>query len=86
MKKGSRMSKESRQKMSLRKKGKPSHFMGKKHSPEVRARMSESRKAYLKRLNPDYRYIPNPKDDRKWIRRERIKIFGGSHSVGEWEN
>lgn len=86
MKKGTKMSDESRKRISQAKKGKPSTYKGKKTPIEVRQRQSASRIAYFKRLNPDYQFVPNPRDDRKWVRRERIKMYGGSHSTGEWEN
>lgn len=85
MRKGSKMSDESKRKMRLAKLGKPSHFKGRKWSIEEREKLSIARQNYLKRQDLNYKFIPNPKDDRKWVRRLRIKQFGGSHSMGEWE-
>ena len=69
--------------MSLAKKGKASNFKGKKLSIESREKMSVSRKTFFAKDNP--KYIPYSDDDRKRIRRERIKMYGGCHSVGEWK-
>ncbi len=80
------MTRESRLKMSLRKKGKPSSFKGKKMSLESREKISKTKRENFLRDNPDYVCIPNARSDRKWRRRERIKLSGGFHSVGEWEN
>lgn len=85
MRKGFKMSKESRLKMSLRKKGKTSPNKGKKLSLEQREKVRNGIIRYFRSKNPNYVYIPNPKDDRKWVRRERIKKYGGFHSNGEWE-
>lgn len=74
---------QTRLKMSLAKKGKTSHMKGKKIPLEVREKI---RNTLLKRYNqnvPKYIYIKS--DDRKKVRRERIKIYGGFHSIGEWE-
>jgi 5-methylcytosine-specific restriction endonuclease McrA len=63
--------------------GKPSHLKGKKLSLEHREKVSKSLKKFFAQNNPNY--IPYSHDDRKRIRRERIKVYGGSHSIGEWE-
>jgi 5-methylcytosine-specific restriction endonuclease McrA len=83
MRKGSKITEEHRQKLSLAKKGKVSSFKGKKLSIESREKMSISRKAFFAKNNPNY--VAYSDDDRKRVRRERIKLYGGSHSVGEWE-
>lgn len=87
LKKGQKMSLEWKQKLSLAKKGKPSSFKGKKHSLASREKASQSRHNYLSKLEKTYAYSPKDvlTDDRKRVRRERIKIYGGFHSVGEWE-
>lgn len=70
--------------MSLAKLGKPSPTKGKKLSLETREKISVSKRKYFAKNNPNY--IPlSYRDDRKKVRRERIKIYGGFHSVGEWE-
>lgn len=87
MRKGSKMSPESRLKMSLRKKGKPSVNKGKKMSQSQKLKLSESlRRFYASRI-PNYEYsVTGKRKDRKRVRRERLKNVGGSHSIGEWEN
>lgn len=84
--KGRKFSREWRSNLSLSKKGKPSPFKGKKLSIESREKMRQARIKFLTLQSPDYKYEPNPKDDRKWVRRERHKKYGGCHSVGEWDN
>lgn len=80
------MTPESRLKMSLRKKGKPSVNKGKKMSLEQKLKLSASLKAYYASKIPNYEYIVTGKRrDRKRIRRERLRQVGGSHTVGEWE-
>lgn len=74
--KGRILSPETKQKMSLAKKGKISPRKGIKLSLETRNKISNSKKV----LTDDLIF-----DDRKRIRRERIKKFGGCHSNGEWE-
>lgn len=88
MRKGSNITEEHRRKLSDAKKGKPSNFKGKKLSVETREQMSMRRRAYLKRIDPNYTYHLKDvlTDDRKRVRRERIKKYGGCHSFGEWEN
>lgn len=87
MKKGSKMSLDSRLKMSLKKKGKVSNWKGKSASTETRQKMSDSRKKYFSSINPNYDYQLDSRTRKgnKRIRRERIKRFGGKHSLGEWE-
>ena len=79
------MSDESKKRVSQSKKGKPAHNKGKKTPLEVRLKQSKSRVEYYRRLDPNYKFSPDPKDDRKWVRRERMKRYGGLHSIGEWE-
>lgn len=57
MKKGSKMSKESRLKMSLAKLGKPSNFKGKTrtHTPEEIEKMKLRRQAYVGDKSPNWR-------------------------------
>lgn len=83
MRKGSKISEETRKKLSLAKKGKPSNWKGRTASLETRLKMSSSRKEYFLRINPNYRYDPR---DKREIRKERIRLNGGSHSSGEWHN
>lgn len=87
MVKGSKASEVSRKKMSEAKKGKPSTFKGKKLSLESREKMSLARRAYFLSLDPHYSYEEKDilADDRKKVRRERVKKYGGFHSVGEWQ-
>lgn len=70
-------------KMSLAKKGKPSHMKDKKHSLYSRNKMSETKRKNLIKKNPNY--LPFSYDDRKKNRRERMKVYGGFHSNGEWQ-
>lgn len=85
MRKGSKVSYETRLKMSLAKKGKPSNMKGRKTPLEVREKLRLAQLRYLKRKNPDYNYDGIRYDDRKKVRRERIKIYGGFHSIAEWD-
>jgi 5-methylcytosine-specific restriction endonuclease McrA len=87
VRKGSKHSQESRLKMSSSLKGRLSPMKGKKIPPEVREKISKGLKKFFKSEDPNYDYnLNNLLDDRKKVRRERIKKFGGFHSVGEWEN
>jgi 5-methylcytosine-specific restriction endonuclease McrA len=81
MKKGSKMSLESKRKMSLAKVGKPSPRRGAKLSLETRKKLSNARINFLKSKDS----FGPLQDDRKKVRRERIKVYGGFHSLGEWE-
>lgn len=81
--KGRTYSPETITKMSYAKIGKISPRKGKKLSLESRNKISESKRNYFRINNPNY--IPFSYDDRKKRRRERIKIYGGIHSNGEWE-
>lgn len=81
--KGRIISEESKAKMRLAKLGKPSPRKGATLSPEIREKISLSKIAKLSQ-NPEY--VPfSFYDDRKYVRRQRIKIYGGFHSLGEWE-
>lgn len=75
--KGRKMSPEWIEKLSQAKLGKPSPRKGSKLSPEVREKISISMRSSILFIEDT--------DDRKKIRRERIKIFGGYHSKSEWE-
>lgn len=77
---------ETLEKMSKAKLGK-AFFKGRKHSKDSRKKMSLSRRENLKKANPDYDYRldSRTREGNKRIRRERIKRFGGSHTLGEWE-
>lgn len=81
--KGRVFSEETRLKMRMAKLGKQSNAKGSKRSLESRERISSAKRNSLAKNNPNY--IPFSYDDRKKVRRERIKIFGGFHSNGEWE-
>lgn len=70
-------------KMSEAKIGKPSPMKDKKLSIISKEKMSQTRINFFKSQNPNY--IAFGYDDRKKIRRERIKLYGGTHSIGEWE-
>jgi len=83
--KGKTFSPEWRKRLSEAHKGKVSPFKGKKVSLEGREKMRQAKVASLKSKYPDYEYRPNPRDDRKWVRRMRVKEYGGLHSNGEWE-
>lgn len=87
MRKGSKASVETRQKQSLAKKGKPAHNKGSKTPVHVREKISIALRKYFSLRNPNYSFKQEDicSDDRKKIRRERIKIYGGFHSLGEWE-
>ena len=74
---------EIKDKMSRAKLGRPSHSKGKKLSGEHREKVRASVIKYYAKDNPNY--IPYRDDDRKRVRRERIKLSGGFHSKGEWE-
>lgn len=74
---------ETLEKMRLAKLGKPSKKKGIKMSQETRDKISLSKQAFFKKQNPNY--IAFSYDDRKKRRRERIKIYGGFHSIGEWQ-
>jgi 5-methylcytosine-specific restriction endonuclease McrA len=82
--KGRVFSKEIKEKMRLAKLGKPSKLKGTKLSVETREKISIGKRAFFAKDNPNYK--PYLDDDRKRVRRERIKIYGGSHSIGEWEH
>lgn len=82
--KGRKFKPETLEKMRLAKLGKPSKKKGTKISLETREKISISKRNYFRKLNP--LYIPFSYDDRKKIRRERIKIYGGFHSTSEWIN
>lgn len=81
--KGRKFKPETIEKMRLAKLGKPSNARGSKRTLECRERISKSKLASFQKDN--LHYISFSCDDRKKIRRERIKIFGGLHSQGEWE-
>lgn len=81
MVKGSKITEEHRRKLSLAKKGKPSPNRDNKTPESVREKISRSLLAYFESANPGLVIS----DDRKRIRRERIKKYGGAHSIGEWE-
>lgn len=81
--KGKKFSKEWRDKLSEAKKGKVSSFKGKKMSLESRDKIRTALRKHFTKQNP--KYIPFEFDDRKKIHRERLKVNGGFHSVGEWE-
>jgi len=86
MRKGSHISEEHRQKLSLAKKGKPSVNLGKKMNDEQKKKLSDSLKKYYSSVIPNYQYtVSGKRADRKRARRERLKIVGGSHTIGEWE-
>lgn len=86
--KGRIITNEWREKMRLAKLGKPSSRKGVKLSLEHRLKMSVARRNYL--AISGFNYSFKEKDilrrDRKATRRERIKKYGGLHSVSEWEN
>lgn len=85
--KGKIASQETRDKQRLAKLGKSSHMKGKKQPLELRERISLGvRKNYSKDLNYSYDSKNILSEDRKKVRRERIKKYGGLHSIGEWEN
>lgn len=86
--KGRKMNKEWLKKLSLAKLGKPSNSKGKKRTEQTVIKMSEGRKLYLKGLNPnyDYRLDSSTRQSNKRIRRERLRKFGGSHSIEEWNS
>lgn len=84
--KGKSPTPETREKMRLAKVGKPSSSKGKKMTLEQRERVRQGRFDYLARTVPNYSYESPNDDDRKRVRRARIKRQGGYHSVGEWEN
>jgi hypothetical protein len=81
--KGRIFTQETLKKMSIAKLGKVSPRKGKKLSLETREKISLSKRKYFQDRNPNY--IPFSYDDRKKRRRERLKIYGGFHSVKEWE-
>lgn len=74
-------------KMSIAKIGRDSNAKGSKRSENQIRTMSIARRKYLLDLNPNYDYSLDSKTKagNKRIRRERLKRFGGSHSVEEWE-
>jgi hypothetical protein len=86
--KGRVMTTEWIEKMRLAKLGKPSSRKGIKLSLDARLKMSKARRNYL--AKSDFNYSYKEKDilrrDRKAVRRERIKKYGGLHSISEWEN
>lgn len=86
--KGKHPSKETILKMRNAKLGKTSNWKGKKASPESRVKMSISRRNFFLRQNPNYDYVLDSRTraGNKRIRRERIRKFGGTHTIGEWEN
>ena len=81
--KGRVFRKETLEKMSIARLGKSPVNKGGKSSLETRQKISDSKRAFFKKDNP--KYIPFNYDRRKKNRRERMKIYGGHHSVGEWE-
>lgn len=81
--KGRKFKPETIEKMRLAKVGKPSDRKGSKNSLETREKIKKS--LYLYNTNKNPSYIPFTYDDRKKRRRERIKMYGGFHSLGEWE-
>ena len=83
--KGRKFSPETLEKMRLAKLGKPSGRKGSKVSQETRDKISNTKRIFFERMIPNYEYLVRNGDDRKKIRRERIKKYGGSHSLGEWE-
>ena len=82
--KGRSFSPETLKRMSLAKIGRQNPTKGRKLSLETREKISNKKIENFKKQNP--KYIRLNYDDRKKIRRERIKLYGGYHSVGEWEN
>lgn len=82
--KGRKFKPETLEKMSKAKKGKSSNAKGLKHSTESRHKMSEARKLFILREDPNHSFEIYD-DDRKKVRRERIKQYDGFHSIGEWE-
>jgi len=82
--KGRKFSPETLLKMSMAHKGQISPRRGKKLSIATRELLSRRTIEFHKKNNP--KYIPYSYDDRKKIRRERIKAYGGCHSTGEWGN
>ena len=97
MRKGSKMSDESKQKMRLAKLGKPSNWKGRSPSKESREKMRLAklgRKISLeerdKNRQSQYKRFKAKNPDYRpdtWLdlRRKRIKQQGGTHSAGEWE-
>lgn len=87
LRKGVFVSQTTRHKMSLAKIGRVSNYRGRKTPLSVREKMSLARRKYLQENNANYQFEiqDNLSDDRKRIRRERMKKYGGFHSVGEWE-
>lgn len=70
------------EKMRLAKIGKTSNAKGLKHSLVTREIMRRKKLEFHAKNNPSF--VPFSYDDRKKIRRERIKLYGGCHSNGEW--
>lgn len=96
--KGRVFKKETLEKMSVAKKGKPSHLKGlhlsEEHKQLVRlsrlgkksseaSREKNRQSQYKRHFKKDPNYIPD-----NWLdkRKKTIKQTGGHHSVGEWEN
>jgi 5-methylcytosine-specific restriction endonuclease McrA len=71
-------------KMSLAKKGKPAHNKGTKISLELRQRLSDVQRNKFA-LNLSAYSEPKSYNRRRQARRARLKIYGGNHSLGEWE-
>src|ERR1035437_8956728 len=82
--KGRIFKKETLERMSIAKLGKSSNNKGFKHSLETRQKISDAKREFFKKDNPNY--IPFSYSRGKKNRLERMKIYGGHHSAGEWEN
>lgn len=70
------------EKMRIAKLGKTSNYKGFKHSLITRERISLKKRELYNSLD----YTNPMMDNRKRVRRARMKIYGGLHSIGEWEN
>jgi len=85
--KGRKLKPEWKLKMSIAHKGLVSPNKGKKMSTVQKAKLSLSRRSFLTAIDSNYDYCldSRTKIGNRRIRRERIKLYGGSHTLEQWE-
>ncbi len=84
--KGRKFNKAWRKKLSQAKLGKASAFKGKKHTSKTIKSLSIKRRNHLASVDPNYDYCLDSRTrvGNRRIRRERIKLYGGSHTLEQW--
>ena len=85
--KGKKFTEEWKRKLSASKIGKASNSKGSKLTVGQKQELSILKRKYLKSLDPDYDYCldSRTKVGNRRIRRERLKLYGGSHTKEQWE-